>query len=370
MRGALNIYKLSGVPRANVANKAIKDFGKYKYWNAESVEVDNTIAENYLLSLVNLKICEAENIPQTDAEYIKTLNELDLYIVALEALFSARADVSLIMRTGAVLDAMITKGSFSSDIIKDEERSVNLDKILAEFWAMFDAVNLYDFSDVEFFNWWQKNVVETSYNAMSVEEKERYISYFSSNKVGAISTNSEGGMAEEIINSGSYFLYIFIGDEEIKKYNSKIQKRYKKEVEMYEWCCTMLNGMYSPSQVLTLARTGVTKNYKATPERVIENLNKGFDGGKIGVADPISWTIEAIIALVSAILTFLASMIASICAVVQKKYEQPKQSESGVPQGEDWGNRINLNDENKNSSSTVLLVGGVALLGYYLYSKN
>ena len=136
---------------------------------------------------------------------------------------------------------------------------------------------------------------------------------------------------------------------------------------MYEWCCTMLNGMYSPSQVLTLARTGVTKNYKATPERVIKDLNNGFDGGKVGV---IEWTAALIVELVIAIIAAIQAIIVAICAVVQKKYEQPANVDSGVPQGDDWGNKIKLNNENKKDNKGILLVGGVALLGYYLYSKD
>ncbi|MBR6648789.1 MAG: hypothetical protein IKL29_05370 [Bacteroidaceae bacterium] len=368
----LNIYKLSGIPRANQKIKrgigAIQDFGKYKYWYAETLECDNTIAENYLLSLVNLKICEAENIPMTDAEYTKTLNELDLYIVALEAMIQLKGEVSNVMRAGAVIDQMIQAGLFSSKLTDDNERSNNLDSLVIQFWAIYDAQKDFSFADIDFFNWWQKNIVENDYNSLTEEEKDRYLSFYKINKIGAITSNSEAGMAQDIINSGSYFLYIFIGDTEIKKYNKKIQARYKKEVEVYEWCCRMLNGMYSPSQVMTLARTGVTKNYKLPPERVIEDLNNGFSGGKVGV---IEWTAALIVQLVVAIISFISTVIASIVAIVKAKYQQPEKVDSGVPQGDDWGDRIKLNnEEDQKDNSKLLLIGGAALVGYYLYSNN
>lgn len=360
----LNIYKLSGVPRAAVG--AVQDGGKYKYWYAQSLECDNTVAFNYILSLVNLKICEAENIPLSDEEYTKTLNELDLYIVCLEALSALQGDPSDVMRAGAVIDRMIEMGFFSSNIVADEERASNLEQLVNKFWDLFNSNSESVFVDDEFRSWWYQNVTNMDYNSLSETEKINYKQYYKMDKIGAVDSNSERGMAEDICNSGTYFLYLFIGDTEIKKYNAKIQKRYKKEVELYEWCCRMLTGMYSRAQVLTLARTGVTKHYKRSPEKVIEQLNATRDGGKVGLAT------EIILAIISAVVAVVTALISAVVSIVNKKYQKPDDVDSGIAQNDDWGNRINLNNEEEEASSSnknILLIGGIGILGYYLYSN-
>lgn len=363
----LNIYKLSGVPRAAVG--AVQDEGKYKYWYAQSLECDNTVAFNYMLSLVNLKICEAENIPLTDEEYTKTLNELDLYIICLEALSALHGDPSDVMRAGTVIDRMIEMGFFATNLVDDKERAANLEQLINKFWDLFNSKSDLAFVSDEFRSWWYQNITKMDYNSLSETEKVNYKKYYQTDKIGAVDSNSERGMAEDICNSGTYFLYLFIGDKEIKKYNSKIQKRYKKEVELYDWCCRMLYGMYSREQVLILARTGVTKYYKKSPEKVIEQLNATRDGGKIG--DPITLTVEMILAIVSAVVAVIQALIAAIVSIINKKYQKPDDVDSGIAQDDDWGNRINLNDEENtgNSNKNILLIGGVGILGYYLYSN-
>ena len=357
MRKGLEIYRLSGLPKMGSLNEV----GKYAYWTNGTHEWDNTRAYNRLLSLVNLKMDEILYLKGQNVADL--MNELDCYIVCLEALTIAGKNYDNLTRAGSIVNAMLTADIFKQTFTDDESRAKNLDSLILLFRDNYEKHLEYNFT-VDFEQWWLSLIRENK-NTFTSEIKNNFAKFFESKQtIAGIGAVSDKNFSEYIRNAGDYFLYLFIDENEIRKYNTVIQARYRKELEIYKYVCNECQGMYDKETVWNLIRNGVIRQYKMTPENKIKQLNE-VGSGKIGLA------VEAILAIISAVASALATLLGVILEIVQVslsyKYSAPVEEELGIPQTEDWGldNKADSNDGIK----TFLLVGGIGLAGYYFLTK-
>ncbi len=361
MKGQLNIYACTGLADRAAKIGEIDDVGRYHYWLNGTQEWTNTRAYNFLLAQANGKMYEISYIAADEATIAERMNELDIYIVCLEALdFVGQNDLDALRRAGSIIGAMCSAQLFKSSFIDDNQRATNLDGLIQNFKDAYNEGATY--TDSEFTQWWEQHILSNTFNLMTEEEKARCAAIFTTEKIsGTDEDDNQKTFSEYIENAGDYFLYIFIPEADIRKYNSAIQKRYKKEQEIYRWCCDNCNGMYTEATVLRMIRNGVTVSKKMTPETAIKKLNEAGKG-KVGIAT------EIIVAIVGAVATVLAALLSLITQVVTiklaAKYSKPADEDSGIPQSEDW----ELNNKEKDNTTLLLIGGGLA--AYFLLTKD
>lgn len=358
MKGNLNIYACTGF---DDKLGRVDEVGRYHYWLNGTKEWNNTRAYNFLLAKANGMMYEIAYLEADEAEIAQRMNELDMYVVSLEALdFVGEQNSNELKRAGGIIGLMASEGMFSANFIDDESRAKNLDTLIADFQRIYNSDATYTTN--AFTDWWDKYILTNTFNLLTDDEKERFEQFFSQTaKVSGDDENELNNFSEYVENAGDYYLYLFIPKDEIRKYNGTIQKRYNKELEMYQWCCDNCNGLYDEATVLQLIRNGLITHYRMTPEAKIAQLNELYSDGKVG---------EVVAAIISAVAAVLVAILTLITTIVQikltAKYSKPADEESGIPETPDWGDK----KKSSTSTTTLLLIGGGLAAAYFLSDKD
>lgn len=167
-----------------------------------------------------------------------------------------------------------------------------------------------------------------------------------------LGTSADGGCAE-------YFLYIFIPDEELGKYNATIYKKRKQQLKTYEYVRELFVGHNygTEAEMLNIIRNGIEKTFKMSVEQVLI----GVRGGKIkGVGEPISMAVATIISSVITLVIAIISGVISYCQSVKiAKYTAPsmEEIEASAPASTD----ITTTTKKKGLLVAALAAGGVLL---------
>lgn len=135
-----------------------------------------------------------------------------------------------------------------------------------------------------------------------------------------LGTSKDGGCAE-------YFLYIFIPDNELAKYNATIYKKRKGQLKTYAYVRELFVGHNygTEAQLLDIIRNGIEKTFGVTVEDVLADIRAGKREA-IGQLDPV--TIAAIIsAIVSIVLAVISGIIEYAKSVKVAKYTAPTMQE-------------------------------------------
>lgn len=344
MRGALNIYRLSGL-RENVS-----------YWTAESNTLTNTRAANFIISKINMLLAELD---YGEGKKSDTMNCIDVMCISLEALRRCKRDEWALLCAGSTIQEMIDEGEFECESEDDDERTEHLEALEREFTERFDETCA---TTGKFTAWWEKNIVSNNYNS-GYNAAQRFEEYKREQRINGVTNPGDyEDLAEYVYKSGQYFLYLFIGDEEIKRYNATIRKRYRKEKEMYEYVCLQCKGVYTADTVFDMLYSGCTNEYKMTPKAKIEQLQKlgkGYtaDGGEIG-------ELVVILTAISLVIGIVATLIGIITTIFQYVVSVPDDEELGVPNPDDWniGEYKNKGTGSENLTAMPILIGGAALL--------
>lgn len=134
-----------------------------------------------------------------------------------------------------------------------------------------------------------------------------------------LGTSKDGGCAE-------YFLYIFIPDNELAKYNATIYKKRKGQLKTYAYVRELFVGHNygTEAQLLDIIRNGIEKTFGAPIESVLSDIRLGKREG-VGLAT------EAIIAIISAVVSVVLAVISGIIeyakSVKVAKYTAPTMQE-------------------------------------------
>lgn len=168
-----------------------------------------------------------------------------------------------------------------------------------------------------------------------------------------LGTSADGGCAE-------YFLYIFIPEEELGKYNSTIYKKRKQQLKTYEYVRELFVGHNygTEAEMLNIIRNGIEKTFKMNIDQVLI----GVRGGKVkGVSgEPISTAVASIIVAVINLVIAIVSGIIAYCQTVNvAKYTAPsmEEIEASAPAATD----ITTTTKKKGLLVAALAAGGVIL---------
>lgn len=342
----LNIYRLSGIENENQNQQ-------FNIWTADTDTLTNTRAANFLLARINAMIA---NIQYSERVTAEQYNELDFYAVSLHALAIAHKDDSILRKCGYVLQAMVDDSFFAEESTNEDDRI----RILDETEAVFDNFFLTDTesSTGAIVDWWEQHIINNNYNDAS-GAAQRFKAY-RRDKIGSLDPKDYNDLATYVADSGAYFLYMFIGDKKIGSYNSSIRKRYRKELELFNYLCVQCKGVYDEATVYDLLYAGCTEHYKMTPEAKIQQLCKLGRNYSVG-------ELAVILSIVSSIIGIIATLL-SICSMVfQFVVTVPDDYEVGVPVEEDW-DIAGARASNNKLKLPILLMGAVGL--FMLFNKN
>lgn len=346
----LNVYKCSGV----VGRVDEVEGSRYQYYTGATNEATNTVAFNYLLGKINNLIVKYPYYPVS--EQAALLNEIDIIAVSLEGLallrdYPNRYDISLV---GSTISSMIAAGKFDATFIDDERRGSNLDALIADFTDQL--VNGQPIGQSpEFTAWWVEYIEPYNYNSVTDAQLNRYNELITDKE--KVSGDDRRTLGQYMTDSGPGFLYMFIPEKDVKKYNTAI--RLKRQIEInksYDYLRQTTYSMYNDATILDQLETGIWLEYKMSPQDKLQELLD--NGGKVGY---VEW-----LTAISIVISILAGLFGLIMEIFKVSYEVPDGYEDGVPSDEDLNEMLANSGSKKSSSNKWLLFGGIGLLGFLL----
>lgn len=348
MSKGLKIYACSGLGVGTTQ----REFG---YWRDNTRTVTNTRAVNNLLAEINAisaTLQYGEDL--TKQELLHMLNLIDMYVVCLQAARDyANNELS---RFGNIIAKYVEDGAFVYPSTDDTERDNHLDTLYMEIETAFQNGNNYTIKSA-FTEWFSENVVDQNYQGFTPAEQQKAETILKTLSNGSVS-GTDSDASELLFNCGGYYLYLFMDEDKAKKLPYVIYKKWKKEKEVYNYVHHEYDKLMSKDAVDKIIYTGICKQYNHTPDYVISQLTQGKGVGDFGL-------IEAIAALITAIVAALSLLCQFIVAIVQAKYAEPASPSSGTPEDTDWG-ESEIKD--KNLKKTIKF-GIIGLAAIWLLSK-
>lgn len=349
----LNIYRLSGLSISGNSQEQ-----QFNIWTADTDTLTNTRAANYVLARINALLMKIQYTQATAELY----NELDLYVIILNALSISHREDDKLRKCSYCIQAMINDGFFAEQATDEENRIRILDETEAIFETYF--ANDVEVMNGEFVDWYEEKIIANNYNDAPQGASQRFREFERQN-IGSLDPSEYKDLATYVADAGIYFLYMFIGEQEIKKYSATIRKRYDKELDMFDVVCINCDGVYDRDTVYDMLYAGCTAYYKMTPEQKISQLRKlgknYFSVGALGVDD--------IIAIIGLVISFLTFLLSAFTTIFQFVVQYPQDYEEGVPDAEDWDLAgAKASGKTGTSKLPILLLGAAALI--LLFNKK
>lgn len=135
-----------------------------------------------------------------------------------------------------------------------------------------------------------------------------------------LGTSKDGGCAE-------YFLYIFIPESDLAKYNVTIYRKRQGQLKTYAYVRELFVGhdYGTESELQSIIRNGIEKTFGLSVETVLDEIRTGKREG-IGVV-----AVELIVAIIYAIASIIVAVISGVVQYAQSvevaKYTAPTYQE-------------------------------------------
>lgn len=170
-----------------------------------------------------------------------------------------------------------------------------------------------------------------------------------------LGTSKDGGCAE-------YFLYIFIPENELAKYNSTIYKKRQGQLKTYAYVRELFVGYNygTEEQMLDIIRSGIEKTFGAPVETVLYEIS-------IGKREGVGLAVEAIVAIITGVVNIIIAIVSGIiqyCQTVKvAKYTAPtmQEVEDSAPAATDITGGV----KKKGLFFTALVGVGLMLIGTF-----
>lgn len=371
--GNLNIYRISGVPAEGKVGAA-SERGRYKFWNAGTVDYTNTRAFNYLLADVNAKLAVIDN--NLSDNIASLYNNVDVDILCLEALSMNKADAEAypLDFLGMVIAEMNYEGMFNNDSTDEVVRSNNLDNLIGLFESRISEPLTGNYSR-SLYSWWTDEIMANNYNSNTAAQVQRYEEYFSNigtGKIGdaetvAIPDPSEyTSMTDYIRACGPCFLYMFIPDDEKDQFNVVIN--YKRRIELndtYAYIKNNVGAMMTDAGIRALFALGMVDYWGMTPQQKLKQV-KEYGGGKVG-------DVATIVSIIATIIGILLSLLSLVKEIYQITYDVSYKAQQGVPDDYDLKGLLDAKSNTGGSDlfkGDVGVIAGIAILFAFFYNSD
>lgn len=173
-----------------------------------------------------------------------------------------------------------------------------------------------------------------------------------------LGSSNDGGGAE-------YFLYTFIPESELGKYNAVIWKKRKQQLKTFKYVREVFVGYdYGTEEdMVQIIRDGIEDTFGMSVEHVLA----GIRGEKVNsVGEPISMALAMIITAIITLVTAVISGIIQYCTSVKvAQYTAPtyQEIEDSTPDSTDFL------DTSKKKGKILALVAGAGVLLFGLLKK-
>lgn len=293
----LKIYACSGVGKA-------QPVASVDYWLNNTQTTTNTQAVNTLLARINLAAAEYNNLELPDDEKAKLLDTIDFYAVCLVYANMYKDNLSKLHHAGEVIGRLYELGTFVNTSISNAERDENLDAILDKV----DSILSEDITAPDKFMQWWKTTIEDKNKVGMTEKQQKLWSRIAENSgVGYADYNSNKDLSNYLNNGGTYFLYTYLTDKQLKSQSPVIRNKAAIQKRVYQWCKGSFVGVYgSEKDMQDIIRAGIIRDFKDTPENVCASISD--KNGGIGL------TASAIVSIITALVPLILGIITAICS--------------------------------------------------------
>lgn len=167
-----------------------------------------------------------------------------------------------------------------------------------------------------------------------------------------LGTSQDGGGAE-------YFLYIFIPDEDLDKYNSVIYQKRKQQLKTYAYVRELFVGHNygTEEEMVEIIRKGIETTFDMPLDTILKGIR---DGDKNAISGPITLAVAMII---TAIISLVCSVILGVIQYCQNvkiaQYTAPtyQEVEDSAPAETDF-----LSNSKKKGVMYALLAGAAVFI--------
>lgn len=355
MNTKLAIYACSGVGDTSGGDRTLT------YYLEGTNTASNTQAQNNLLSMLNESNTTLNYLCTTDEQRAKVLSSMDLYAVCFYFAEEYKDDHSKLEAVGCVINDCLDSGMFNttSPDVEEHDQSVT---------ALIEYILAYDLEQVAardtfFVKWYNENVLSLNKVGLSKRQQEEGEKALQESINGT--DDQYGDISTYLNDAGSYFLYLYFTDEQIKQLPRIFRIKRRKQQEVYNYCLKVFTDVYGTQDSMNrIIRNGIIQDYKDTPENVVNTIYKSRGkGADKGVSGPITW--QVIVAIIAAITMLLMTVILGVInyakAIQVAKYTVPENADTAVPDDEvqNW-------IDSKNKSNRFWLIGGVSALALVL----
>lgn len=128
--------------------------------------------------------------------------------------------------------------------------------------------------------------------------------------------SNNGGCAE-------YFLYIFIPESDLAKYNEIIYKKRKGQIKTYEYVRELFtsHNYGTEADLMKIIRDGIEETFGSSVEQILSDIRTG---SREAIGEPISMAVATIIsAVISLVIAVVSGVIAYAQNVKVAKYTAP-----------------------------------------------
>lgn len=168
----------------------------------------------------------------------------------------------------------------------------------------------------------------------------------------------------------SYFLYLFIPEDQVGEYSSAVERKRKLQEKTYKYVLSMWTDLQygTEDQLREVIKNGIEDTFEAPIDKVLEVIRTGNANG---VGEPITLTVGAIVAIVQAIVSLLIAIISGVIEYCKTKaaakYTAPSYSElkASVPESTDI-----IGNSKATSNNWLWLVAGVGAALWFFGKRN
>lgn len=305
------IAYLAGIRPAKVGStdvdvKAFLNSELFKVWLDNEDENSLTPAKGYLLSEWD-KYWTLLTFETSKAEKLKHLNALQ-YVGAMIRFYNTyRHDRVMLEKAGFAFSNLIQDGRFDSNETDPQKRDFFSD---AQQYDVLIYINDVRSGNRIFIENWQQNIIDANlqYN------------------IAGIGSVTE--LRDDLKKTGGYYLYSYIPESEISKYNATVYRKRLVQNRILNLNKDILSESkrMTKGEVDNLIYSGCVTTWGSTPNLAIESIGKP----KIGI-DPVTLTL--IFKLVVAAISVIMGIIALVNAL---KSVSKETISDGMPQDGDF----------------------------------
>lgn len=145
-----------------------------------------------------------------------------------------------------------------------------------------------------------------------------------------LGSSNDGGCAE-------YFLYIFIPESDLAKYNVTIYRKRQGQLKTYEYVRELFVGhdYGTESELQSIIRNGIETTFGVSVETLLDEI-------RTGKRESIGLAVEVIVAIISAVVSIVLAVISGVIQYAQSvkvaKYTAPtyQELEDSAPAATDF----------------------------------